>query len=482
MPTLRATLASTLARALSFCDQVGEATAVLKRELVEHADGELRRLLEAELLMWGDFTVVGKARADWASQLQRSAGAIEGSGRVQSTILALWAYWQMQTEPAARAVEVLERVLTPSFSLAADPGLEVAVLVGVTLMSCGQPRRAHDLFEQGGAELRAAGQLNSLPFTYGYCALMQMRCGDLLDAEVNARTGLQLADELGPATPGWWWSMSLLVAVLTARGLLADAAEIVERRWPGGELPELMLYPLPLMVRGDLRAALGDHARAVEDLLAAAEWLEARGHICPAWASSHPALAAALVALERGDEARRLTEQTVTRARRFGAADTLGVALRAQAAAAVDEQEREALLVESVDALASSECRLEYARSLVELGSLTRRSNRRAAGRQHLAKGLDLALRCGDERLALHARDELAASGARPRRDFVTGPAALTASERRVARMAATGSTNREIAQALFVTPKTVEKHLANAYMKLGVAGRRELAATLGRD
>ena len=57
--------------------------------------------------------------------------------------------------------------------------------------------------------------------------------------------------------------------------------------------------------------------------------------------------------------------------------------------------------------------------------------------------------------------------------------AALTASERRIVDRAASGETNRDIAQALFVTPKTVEVHLSNAYRKLGVRSRRDLAGVL---
>ena len=70
---------------------------------------------------------------------------------------------------------------------------------------------------------------------------------------------------------------------------------------------------------------------------------------------------------------------------------------------------------------------------------------------------------------------ELYAAGARPRTDARSGAAALTASERRVADLAAGGETNRDIAQSLYVTPKTVEVHLSNAYRKLGIRSRREL-------
>ena len=72
------------------------------------------------------------------------------------------------------------------------------------------------------------------------------------------------------------------------------------------------------------------------------------------------------------------------------------------------------------------------------------------------------------------------AAGARPRRERLSGPDALTATERRLARMAAEGMTNREIAQALFVTMKTVAMHLTRTYEKLEIAGRAQLPAALG--
>ena len=77
------------------------------------------------------------------------------------------------------------------------------------------------------------------------------------------------------------------------------------------------------------------------------------------------------------------------------------------------------------------------------------------------------------------ALDELAATGARPRRFRLTGLDALTASERRVAEMAARGLGNVEIAQRLFVTRKTVEKHLGSVYSKLSINSRADLPTRL---
>ena len=86
---------------------------------------------------------------------------------------------------------------------------------------------------------------------------------------------------------------------------------------------------------------------------------------------------------------------------------------------------------------------------------------------------------CGAQPLVDGVRAEIYATGARPRTTALQGVHALTASERRVAGLAAEGQTNRDIAQTLYVTPKTIEVHLSNTYRKLGIASRRELAGAL---
>ena len=137
------------------------------------------------------------------------------------------------------------------------------------------------------------------------------------------------------------------------------------------------------------------------------------------------------------------------------------------------------LLEEAVRVLDSSPARLEHARALVELGAARRRAGERAAAREPLREGLDLANRCGATRLEERALAELAATGARPRRAMLTGRDALTATEQRIAQMAAEGMSNPEVAQALFVTRKTVENHLGRIYPKLGINSREQLGAAL---
>src|SRR5919198_351010 len=112
-------------------------------------------------------------------------------------------------------------------------------------------------------------------------------------------------------------------------------------------------------------------------------------------------------------------------------------------------------------------------------GSPLGRPSRRVQARTALERALDLAHRCGARRIAGRARAELIAAGAKPRRDAITGRDALTPGELRVARLAAEGLANREIAQALFITASTAKGHLNRVYHKLGITRRGELPDAL---
>jgi DNA-binding CsgD family transcriptional regulator len=137
------------------------------------------------------------------------------------------------------------------------------------------------------------------------------------------------------------------------------------------------------------------------------------------------------------------------------------------------------LLRESVATLARTEAALEHARSSIALGALLRRANRRREARDILRPALAAAHHAGAQALADHAATELRATGARPRRVMLTGLDALTASERRVAELGSEGLTNREIAQTLFVTARTVEGHLTQVFAKLDIPNREALAGAL---
>jgi DNA-binding NarL/FixJ family response regulator len=133
-----------------------------------------------------------------------------------------------------------------------------------------------------------------------------------------------------------------------------------------------------------------------------------------------------------------------------------------------------------VETLEPSQAKLEHAKARVDYGAALRRAGEPRNARPHLMEGQRLALECSATGLAAAAERELAATGLRRRsRRLEQGPAALTPRERVIAEMAAAGRSNPEIAQALFVTKKTVEAHLGSAYRKLGISSRAQLPAAL---
>jgi DNA-binding CsgD family transcriptional regulator len=188
----------------------------------------------------------------------------------------------------------------------------------------------------------------------------------------------------------------------------------------------------------------------------------------------------ALAALQMDDRqrGRELMAEDLRLARAMQAPALIGRSLRVLGVIS-GAAEGMTLMQQAADALQRSEARPEYLAALVDLGSAMRRSGRRAQARRPLHEAVALAEEMDARLLGRRAREELRATGGRMRPRSVGGLEALTAGERRVAELAAQGRTNREIAQELFVTQKAVEWHLANAYRKLAIRSRRELAEHL---
>jgi len=253
-----------------------------------------------------------------------------------------------------------------------------------------------------------------------------------------------------------------------------------QQGWPAGV--GTVLIPA---ARGRLRLAQGRAADALADFQACEALFSADAWGMPirdtGYVHARSGAALALLRLGRRRQAGQLADAELADVRAFGAPRALGIALRA-AGLAHGGQEGLALLGASVAALDNSPALLERARSLAELGAALRRDGQRAAARDPLTRALDLATRCGARPLAAMAHDELRAVGVRPRRPWRTGVDALTPSELRVARLAAEGRSNREIAGELYVTLKAVEGHLARAYAKLGIDGRSRLARALAAE
>jgi DNA-binding CsgD family transcriptional regulator len=330
------------------------------------------------------------------------------------------------------------------------------------------------------AQVHRCGSARGLVAAYSTLGLLKLRLGALPEADAAARVALRVLQD-GDFAPGLGFAATVLSDIAVEAGELNEAQALLDllpqQGWPAGV--STVLIPA---ARGRLRLAQGrpadalDDFRACEALFSADVWdmpIRETGYV-----HARSGAALALLRLGRWQEAGELADAELADVRVFGAPRALGIALRT-AGLARGGKEGLALLRESVAVLDGSPALLERARSLVEFGAALRRSGERTTARDLLSRALELAARCDARPLADQAHDELKATGARPRRPWRTGLDALTPSELRVARLAAEGRSNRDIACELYVTLKAVEGHLGRVYAKLGIEGRSQLPRAL---
>jgi DNA-binding CsgD family transcriptional regulator/tetratricopeptide (TPR) repeat protein len=378
-------------------------------------------------------------------------------------------------EPASQVLVHVERVLASS-----QPGALPASYLGATglvLIAAEDYGRARAVADEALMAKRQAGDLLAVTTASDLRALIHYRRGDITAAQADAGAAIETAQIL-PQGVFALFGRAVLIDALIERGALAEATVISEAV---ADLPEARdsVHSVHLQhSRGRLLAAKGEHERAAEMLRRSGEAFSQLGWISPAIACWRSDTALVLRALGEREEAIALSAEEVKLARAFGRPRALGIALRAYGLIAGGARGLSSLQ-DGVAVLEPSDARLEYARALVDLGGALRRDNQRVRARVPLTEGARIATRCGAPALAERARQELLASGARPRRFGPELRDELTASERRVADLAATGMTNREIAQALFITLRTVETHLTHLYRKLDIDSRSALHGAL---
>ena len=297
--------------------------------------------------------------------------------------------------------------------------------------------------------------------------------GDLARCELEGRGAIEAGGEFARRLATPW-----LVMVLAEQGRLVEAEQLLgsvgmlgadPREHPADRDARL---PRPPAAGPGRRGARGRGSRR---RAGTQRGLADRQRVEPPW---RPLLAEALVLADRREEAAGEAEAYATLAAGWGTRRALGHAARMRALVA-PRAEAIALLEEARSHFAASHARLELARCLTELGARRRAAGERRAARAILRDAHDTAHACGATALCEQARAELLLAGGRPRPPAGAGAGALTPAERRVAEIAASGATNREIARRLYLSPKTVEMHLRSAYRKLDLAGRSGLAAAL---
>jgi DNA-binding CsgD family transcriptional regulator len=455
-----------------------EAEAVIDRFCGAIGDRERRLMVEAELGALGIWFPLGGER------LARVANGLRGDTQAERLLLALRAadavnHASITAPDAARLVTSAlggGRLLA---ELGPDSPMYLVLLAALLFTPEWDPVEKELAAALVVAERRGAGM--GLAMALAYRASIAWRRGRLLSAEAEARNAVEIMTQLG------WQAafpipMVILVGVLVSAGALDEADRLLEENGLGGPVPNAPAYIELLGVRGRLRLAQRRTEQGIEDLEQQRARLDDAGYSPPhLYTMLAQALVPALVQAGREQQARALADEAVRVARAFGAPRFIADALRGSALAQpggpdLDQLQAAATIYEQIPAS------IDLALTLLDIGSAMRRRRERAAAREPLRRALDLARASGARPLAERAEHELRATGARPRRDRITGRDSLTATEHRVAHLAAEGMTNRQIAETLFVTRKTVESHLEHIFRKLEIHARGELAQALASE
>ena len=479
-PQQLATAVRNLANALNVTGRPDRAMAAIESaiEIIEPEDRELALILEAELAAKSQ-QARSETRALAAKRLLRH-GNLTGATHGERLVMASLAFERARESESARAAaETIDRALADG-RLLGERNVDVVgpfYALVKALLDTDALDVADRWIEHALTGARGISSIPAMAFLILHRGWFSWRRGDVAQAEDDARTAYELL-VTHDIQLGNRFALALLIEALLEKGDLDAAEKALSDSMLGENIPQGLANFHLLEARGLLRLQQGNAHAALEDFYEFGRREESSGAANPLASRWRSRVSATLAAAGDREQARVIAAEDLERARRWGAASGIGIALRAHAlvddgAASIDR------LREAAAVLEGSPARLEYARVLTDLGAALRRANRRADARRALEQALTQASRCGATVLADRARLELRAAGGPSSDPAGAGIERLTVSERRVAELAAQGLSNPQIAQALFVTRKTVETHLGHVYSKLDIPGRMQLHRAL---
>ncbi len=470
-PGQRAEIALELALALFGVFRNAEALLMLDEALrrEQDLDPEVIERIEQALIGGGmdDPAAVPDVVARAERHFERARRGEVHDSRMLAALAAVAAY---TGRSAPEAADLAHRALRDESLLSRwlDDGYVTATWV---LCMVDRLSEAADAADRGLAEAQRRGSAPMFLQLALVRADVALRAGDLDAAEEFSERALELGRELGAELYG----TVFLALMLAERGRIDEAAAMVESI----SLADTGINAASMLaIRGLVRIAAGAHEPGLSDLFEADDRNRTAGLRLSIGTNWVPSAAAALLSLGRREQAVEIAGRELAETSAFGAPHMIGIALSV-CGSLESGPNGLAQLREAVSILERSQARLDHAWALVNLGVGLRDRGERDPARAQLSHALDIAARCGAITLAERARSELIMTGARPRRELLTGPGSLTPAELRAARMAADGLSNREIAQALFVSAKTIESQLSAAYTKLSIASRHELRGAL---
>jgi len=446
-PLKRAQLALELSYLMVQADRGREAVQAvdLARRSIDRNAPDLPLPLHAAFAL-ADMTMI-EPPASWIVRLDRLVPQLSADHDTDRMLLSILAFGASVTgDRPASEVARLAGLAAPDPLPARDTWMLVN-MASAALAISGLVPEAIDLLDRGIDAVRRRGSAIEFRYLTVLRSHTALEAGRLDDAEGDGRAALEMQGETRPRDTSL--AAAVLVDALVERGSLDEAQRVLADNGLDRDQPF------------DTLIALADG-----------------GYTNPGFAEWRAESALTHLALGETDAATGLAAENLALARAFGAPRALGRALRTSGLIKGGQQGL-IMLEEAAVILAGSSADLESAYALVDYGAALRRAGQRKEARDVLGRGLDLAAQCRAKNLADRAANELRAAGARPRRQRLTGRDALTASELRIARLAAKGDTNREIAQALFLTLRTIETHLTSTYRKLEITTRDHLVEAL---
>lgn len=476
-PSLYRDWANTLALFLTLCGRFEEAASMLRDGIeaaVAAGDLELAFQLEAQLSKIS-LVLPSKSTVSLSHHLDQVDPDSPG-GRLAAAMEVRIASVSGTADEAADAAE---RALANDGAIFAEEPDPMGAMGAVSaLISAERLDQARYAVERAVSIARERASTPELSLAVGIRGAVALGGGDLLTAEVDVRQALDIARLAGIAALVMLGVAPMVQILIERDELEAAEAELQSLGMAEGPIPESAVVAMVRYERGHLHFARGELERAVEDFGSLSIHPEEIGLGPGPGLLVAPFAARALISIGERARARELIDPLVASAKRWGTPTAIANGLRANAVVR-GGAEGIALLEEAVALQAGGAARVQRAHALVELGEALRREGVRARARAPLREGFKLARQCGAARLAKRAHAELEATGETLRRYTPIGVESLTPSERRVAEMAASRMTNRQIAQSLFVTVKTVEAHLSAAYDKLDIESREQLPGVL---
>jgi len=474
--TLRGTALNLLAGVHLYDDHWTEAVAVLERALDDAKDSPALLVQTLIVLAFGqrmiskfdESLVSARMAVTYAEQL--------GDAALISRALAMavqlnFMYGHGVDEISLRRAVELEDsaidVLTP---------FSASMIEGLVLAWTGQLDAAHARMEALHRRCTERGAENDLTAVASCEALIEIWRGNLIEAARLADEAIERAEQ-GSGSLAIALSMRAMVTAYVGRehDSRADARAVLDiARFSVS--PRLAEWPV--MTMGFLEVSVGNYAQALEAVQPMQRTFEAIPGTEIMTASYIPDAVEAMISLGRGGEAEPLIEALECNGRRLDRPWMLAVGARCRSMWLAARGDVEAAARKAQDAMSEHDrlpMPFERARTQLLLGQLHRRQRQKERSRAILREALQAFEAMGTPLWADRVRAELARAEAAPTRDLT-----LTPSERRVAELAASGMTNRDVAAALFISPKTVEANLARIYPKLGIKSRAELGRAVG--